>query len=204
MELWIHTLLKFIFNSTTSPYRYSQNPGNMRRFHIGGMRLDENWVHCRILKWSNGFPLPLLLIENVLCISNSFCLYTSGFLTKYQYATKSQLSWLNLVFLTLGISIYPRKTLFLKVFHISLDKSWIKFASYLFKSLTSIQDDFCWFSESIVIIPILLIRDKRFFTLLSFYLSSITSGSLSHSNSLTIYSCSISVNSTNLNLERAL
>ena len=173
MELWIHTLLKFIFNSTTSPYRYSQNPGNMRRFHIGGMRLDENWVNCRILKWSNGFPLPLLLIENVLCISNSFCLYTSGFLTKYQYATKSQLSWL-------------------------------KFASYLFKSLTSIQDDFCWFSESIVIIPILLIRDKRFFTLLSFYLSSITSGSLSHSNSLTIYSCSISVNSTNLNLERAL
>ena len=44
--------------------------------------------------------------------------------------------------------------------------------------MTSIQDDFCWFSESIVIIPILLIRDKRFFTLLSFYLSSITSGSI--------------------------
>lgn len=42
--------------------------------------------------------------------------HISGFLTKYQYATKSQLSWLNLVFLTLGISIYPRKTLFLKVF----------------------------------------------------------------------------------------
>lgn len=38
-----------------------------------------------------------------------------------------------------------------------------------------------------MIIPILLIRDKRFFTLLSFYLSSITSGSLSHSNSLTIF-----------------
>ena len=62
------------------------------------------------------FFIIFMVIENVLCISNSFCLYTSGFLTKYQYATKSQLSWLNLVFLTFGISIYPRKTLFLKVF----------------------------------------------------------------------------------------
>ena len=69
-----------------------------------------------------------------------------------------------------------------------------------FKFLTRIQDDLCWFSESVVIIPVLLIWNNRFFTLLSFCLSSITSGSLSHSNSLTIYSCSISVNFTNLKL----
>ena len=60
-----------------------------------------------------------MVIENVLCISNSLFLLFVCILQDFWpniNMLQSHSSWLNLVFLTLIISIYPRKTLFLKAF----------------------------------------------------------------------------------------
>ena len=134
--------------------------------------------------YSFNFPEKVLSTSISASILTDFCLYTLGFLTQYQHVTQSTFLVKPCFFYIDHFNLSKKNLVFKGFFRINLDKSWIKFVSYLFKSLTSIQDDLCWFSESVVIISVLLICAKKFFTLLSFCLSSITSGSLSHSSSL--------------------